>query len=152
MTKICPKCHVKKPIDEYYKRKTGLKAGKYYEKCKECMKRRGIEYYKTNRTRQLFLSLQRKHKYVLEKRKFLIEYKNKPCQDCGKTYPYYAMDLDHRNPKEKVKEVASMVSSNLSMDAILKEIKKCDIVCANCHRIRTHRKYAEVAKVVTAGH
>lgn len=27
--------------------------------------------------------------------------KSKPCMDCGNSYPYYAMDFDHRNPEEK---------------------------------------------------
>ena len=152
MTKECPKCHIEKPLAEYYRRKTGFKAGKYYEKCKSCMKTRGRTYYFLNRERQLRLSLERKRRGVIEKRKFITAYKDKPCQDCGKRYPCYVMDLDHRDPKEKINEVASMVSSNLSIKVIEDEAQKCDVVCANCHRIRTHKKYAEVAKVVTAGH
>ena len=60
------------------------------------------------------------------------------------------MDFDHKNGKIKVGNIASMTTRNLSLSRIKNEIEKCDIVCANCHRIRTYKRQAEVAKVVTA--
>ncbi len=88
------------------------------------MKDRGRLYYSQNRTRQLNLSLKRKNRMVKEKRKFLIAYKDQPCQDCGNKYSPYAMDFDHRDPKEKTAEIARMVSWNLSLQKIKKEIRK----------------------------
>ena len=62
--------------------------------------------------------------------------KKAPCLDCGKTFPSCAMDFDHvRGPKAHG-GLAHMMDANI--DTILAEITKCDLVCANCHRIRTH--------------
>jgi hypothetical protein len=61
--------------------------------------------------------------------------KNVPCMDCGRYYPPCVMDFDHRGDKKfSIGNVA-----NASSEADLRnEISKCDVVCANCHRIRTH--------------
>lgn len=64
--------------------------------------------------------------------------KAKPCADCGLRYPPYVMDFDHvRGKKDKC--VSKMRVTNL--DRILKEIAKCDLVCANCHRERTQKRF-----------
>lgn len=82
----------------------------------------------------------------MEKRAFLISAKNVPCADCGQIYPPYVMDFDHQEPKEKTKEVSYMFTRNWSLDKIRNESEKCEVVCANCHRIRTYAKrYAKVA-------
>lgn len=60
----------------------------------------------------------------------------KPCMDCGKKYPPYVMDFDHRE-NEKKELLVSKVGA-YGMPALLREIQKCDVVCSNCHRIRTH--------------
>jgi hypothetical protein len=140
MNKVCPKCSIDKPISDFYRRKTGPRSGEYYEKCKECMKFRGRSYYHANRDRQLQLALKRRHLSYLIKRKFLSNLKDCPCADCGKRYPFYVMDFDHRIPKEKINSVAYMVTRNWSFDKIKNEALKCEIVCANCHRIRTYNK------------
>ena len=66
----------------------------------------------------------------------LVELKSKPCMDCGNTFPSCVMDFDHRNPEDKKYNVSQMVC-RYSWTKILEEIAKCDLVCANCHRIRT---------------
>jgi len=63
--------------------------------------------------------------------------KEAPCMDCGGEFPYPVMDFDHRPGEIKLGNVAEMVSRNVALERILDEIKKCDLVCANCHRIRT---------------
>lgn len=57
------------------------------------------------------------------------------CADCGYSQHAVALDFDHVRG-EKVAGVGAMVS--WSCEAILAEIAKCDVVCANCHRVRTH--------------
>jgi hypothetical protein len=70
------------------------------------------------------------------RREMLAEIKDVPCQDCGGSFPSCAMDFDHRDPSEKQFDIGKTVTR--AWDKILLEIDKCDIVCANCHRIRTH--------------
>lgn len=146
--KRCSKCLSEKSLNAFYRRKKGPRAGEYYEKCKNCMKVRGRSYYHLNRERQLRLALIRRRKYRLICKGYMTKLKDKPCQDCGKKYPHYVMDFDHREGEKKLLEVARMVAGGWSLKKIMKEIKKCDIVCSNCHRLRT---YAGIAKVVTAG-
>ena len=151
MKKKCPKCSSFKNLNSFYKRKTGPRKGEYYEKCKDCMKQRGRLYYFENRDRQLELAIKRKHIYYKLKKEYLIGVKNKPCMDCGQYFPSYVMDFDHKIGTKKLANIAHMSVRNWSLKKIKEEIKKCDIVCANCHRIRTYGGRAGIAKVVTAG-
>lgn len=62
-----------------------------------------------------------------------------PCVDCGVNYPYYVMDFDHVRGEKKL-NLARMVSTTYSWEAIMEEVEKCEIVCSNCHRERTHTR------------
>jgi hypothetical protein len=137
--KKCSKCNKAKKLTDFYKRRTGKRTGDYYEKCKECMKARGREYYHKNRVRQLGLALIRKRKSYYLRRKIVNKLKNKPCSDCGIKYPYYVMDFDHKDKNTKLGNPSHLLS--YSLERFLVEIEKCDIVCANCHRIRTFKKF-----------
>ena len=137
--KICSRCLKNKRLTSFYSRKTGKRLGEYYEKCIECMKKRGRDYYSKNQKRQLKLALLRRKKAYLLKRKFIDKIKNVPCADCKKRYSSYVMDFDHRSIDDKITDIGSMSSKNWSLERIKKEIEKCDVVCANCHRIRTYK-------------
>lgn len=72
---------------------------------------------------------------------FLHEYKqNLGCMDCGEDYPYWMLDFDHVHG-EKLFLLSGSWSGGMNMDAILKEIEKCEVVCSNCHRNRTHMRF-----------
>lgn len=71
-------------------------------------------------------------------KKYIRELKNVPCMDCGIKYPYYVMDLDHRDPSTKHKSVAQMMKYPKGL--LMIEAAKCDVVCSNCHRERTWGK------------
>lgn len=58
-----------------------------------------------------------------------------PCPDCNQRWPACAMDFDHRPGEVKCFNVAEGL--NRSVPAILGEMAKCDLVCSNCHRVRT---------------
>lgn len=68
--------------------------------------------------------------------------KDVPCLDCGRRFPSYVMDLDHRDPA--IKSFTVSQSKTIKVSRILTEIQKCDVVCANCHRERTHTQ--EIAR------
>jgi hypothetical protein len=57
------------------------------------------------------------------------------CVDCGE-YNHIVLDFDHL--KDKKYNISRMIHDGFSWAAIKKEISKCEVVCANCHRIRTH--------------
>jgi len=64
-----------------------------------------------------------------------------PCRDCGIKYPAYVMEFDHTGQEPKDFNVAQgVLPANLPERVLLAEIAKCDVVCANCHKIRTHAR------------
>ena len=73
-----------------------------------------------------------------DKRNTINAIKAKPCHDCGQSFPPHVMDFDHVRGKKRF-GVAKM--QNHGLEAILAEIAKCDLVCANCHRIRTYNRH-----------
>jgi hypothetical protein len=46
------------------------------------------------------------------------------------------LDFDHI--KDKKYNISRMIHDGFSWKAIKKEVEKCEVVCANCHRVRTH--------------
>lgn len=65
----------------------------------------------------------------------LRELKTSPCADCGGTFDSVAMDFDHTNRNSKIANVAVLIQN--SWGQAIEEVAKCDLVCANCHRLRT---------------
>lgn len=75
----------------------------------------------------------------LESLEYVRRLKLEPCTDCGRTYPFPAMDWDHCRG-EKVMDIALMVRRGLSRGRLDAELAKCDLVCKNCHAMRTWRR------------
>ena len=59
------------------------------------------------------------------------------CVDCGYSGHLAAIDFDHRDPKQKKFPLAKGLTEYSEFDCEM-EAMKCDIRCANCHRIKTH--------------
>ena len=69
-------------------------------------------------------------------RAFYLKSKEAPCVDCGNSFPSECMDFDHRPG-----EIKLFVPNRIpNLEALKVELTKCDLVCANCHRIRTKRR------------
>jgi hypothetical protein len=78
------------------------------------------------------------------RRRFLDALKARPCADCDGSYPPCVMDFDHRPGVEKVSNVSQLVWKDRAL--LLAEVAKCDLICSNCHRMRTHhRQHGEAA-------
>lgn len=77
----------------------------------------------------------------IRNRKFILEYlQNKSCIDCGISDPIL-LEFDHIDPSTKDIEVCKMMQLGYSVERIQKEIDKCEIRCANCHRLRTAKQF-----------
>jgi len=75
-------------------------------------------------------------------RKFVADFKiERGCTDCGYREHSCALDFDHIKGN-KVKDVSVM----RSIKNIMEEISKCEVVCSNCHRIRTYNRYPNTYK------
>ena len=129
MYKICNSCDRAFPQDEFPKKSEG----KTHPKCKECYTKYNREYYHRNPSQRF--SARKSNKKSRVKISLLIqESKNKPCADCGNSFPYYVMDFDHLKEKEFT---ISAKAHNYGRKKLQEEIDKCDVVCSNCHRVRT---------------
>jgi uncharacterized OB-fold protein len=72
----------------------------------------------------------------------LRELRERPCLDCGRTFEPHQMDCDHRDGTTKGFRLTSGGAALRPTSTLLEEAAKCDVVCANCHRIRTQRRHA----------
>ena len=75
-------------------------------------------------------------------RDLLRERRSVPCLDCGGVFEPHQMDFDHRDPEAKSFRLTSGSAMLASAKRLEAEIRKCDVVCANCHRVRTMRRRA----------
>ena len=65
--------------------------------------------------------------------------KSKPCVSCQKTYPTECMDFDHIDPDNKTRGIGSFRSATIrQLPELLAEVAKCRLLCACCHRLKTH--------------
>jgi len=81
-------------------------------------------------------SSERSKKRKQERREWLNQYKSeRGCCKCGFNVPQ-ALQFNHINPEDKSFQISSRLDAN--WDEVLKEIDKCEILCANCHAIHTY--------------
>lgn len=115
--KICADCKERKPLSDFHVRSSG----RYYSYCKPCA------YVRVAASKAK--GHQKIKAWIRELRA------STPCTDCGTFYPWYVMEFDHCRGT-KLFDIAN--PAHRGRKAVEAEIAKCDIVCANCHRIRTH--------------
>jgi hypothetical protein len=132
--KVCSKCKIEKEDGEFNK-KTKTRLQPY---CRICHNEHNRSYYDKHKQRMKKQILVKNKKRRIELKEFVNNLKSKPCIDCGQSYHPYVMDFDHLS--DKIKDVSIMVHQGHSKENILKEISKCDIVCSNCHRMRTLKR------------
>jgi 5-methylcytosine-specific restriction endonuclease McrA len=68
-----------------------------------------------------------------------------PCADCGQNYPYYVMDFDHIN--NKTTNINALVE-RCSIEKLEEEMANCELVCSNCHRVRTYNRITQTSSIL----
>jgi hypothetical protein len=139
VTRHCGRCGQDKPLTDFHKRrKYGWQAW-----CKTCRREYDREYHQ--RTRPIRLA--QKKRYLADVIGWYRELKTgRPCADCGGSFHYSAMEWDHLPGMQKVAEVSTLVAKTRSKRGVLEEIEKCELVCANCHAVRTFNRVRGVAQ------
>lgn len=120
--KYCPKCNEYKSISEFYMRSDRDNVTGY---CKKC----STEYHR-NRLAKVKIKM--------------IQYKDGECSKCTlklKDSHYSVFDFHHLDPNEK--DVNFKGIKHKKWEIIKKEIDKCVLLCANCHRLE-HAKFGPV--------
>lgn len=135
--RTCTVCGSPKPESEFYRKtKEHLRSD-----CKDChkkaMKPRCAQHYAKNKD-SYYRRNKERYKRVLT---FVRDLRhNKVCMDCGLVHPYWRMEFDHRDAKTKLEDISMIVKLGWSVKRLKEEIDKCDLVCSNCHRDRTHAR------------
>ena len=127
--KLCRKCGLSRPLSEFHRRgASGTQAW-----CKPC--RRDYDRAYHFRTRPLRLAQkQRRRKQLTNWYRSLKS--SVACADCGR---HAAMEWDHLPGSEKVAEVSTLFRRG-RMRALRTELAKCELVCANCHAVRSFER------------
>lgn len=155
MLEYCIKCGCKRDSDNFPKQGNICKACKkiykdkwnkenkeyyknyykeYYPKNKEYIKNRMKKYREENWSRVYEQNINWRKDQLL---KILEIFKKNPCIDCGESDPV-VLDFDH--VKGKKKKGISVLYHSSKWETVLKEIKKCVVRCANCHRRKTAKE------------
>lgn len=141
--KDCTKCKENLSEDNFFFKSKAQ--GRRHSQCKECYrKQRSTTYdkhYAEKKEEYVRRAIERnkKNRLVL-KTKFLEFLEGKVCTMCGYD-KQVALEFHHRDPTTKSETVSRMLHSGYAWGSILKEIEKCDIVCANCHRELTAEQF-----------
>lgn len=131
-TKICPRCKLEKNLILFPV--TNKKTGKTIY-CDSCKKDYDKDWWAKVKGVKSKKKLGLANVNRIRNKKYIIEVlKNNECCDC-KIKDWRVLEFDHKDRELKLFSLAD--SSTYSLDKIKKEIDKCDIVCANCHNIRT---------------
>ena len=105
--------------------------------CKQCLKIKDSQtdyYWSNNKTRTICkdcVKENEKKRYAQKMEQFIEIKKTLMCRKCGENR-WYLLDFHHRNPNEKDYVVSDLTRTPIA--TIMKEVEKCDPLCANCHR------------------
>ena len=136
MLKLCFTCKQYKDVSLFSKNKS--KKDGLQSSCKECKHNYDKNYYNNNEKDRINRRIHAKIS-VKKSRDFVLKYlSTHPCVDCGETDPV-VLEFDHKVNKSN--SISVMVCRAFSETNLLKEIEKCEIRCANCHRRKTAKEF-----------
>ena len=128
-TKKCTKCQRELPLDSFrWKNKA---EGRKHAQCKECQRAQEKQHYQESRERRESVRMTADYQRITNIR-LVDEARQVGCKKCGEKRPY-VLDFHHRNGDEKVETINHMIKS-ASAQTLQRELEKCDVLCANCHR------------------
>lgn len=137
--KTCSVCLKSKNEEDYFYR--NKRTEKLHAQCKQCYieKRRAIwkSYYHKHGSKYRENAVQRNKLLKIRLREQLVIFlSSKSCISCGNS-DIRVLEFDHIDPKTKSFSIARAIGDIRSWDEIQKELKKCQVLCANCHKIKT---------------
>jgi 5-methylcytosine-specific restriction endonuclease McrA len=141
--KVCSRCKIRKPESDFFVRDKNT--GRRHAECKACYTERRKDFYHEHYRRYGDLYRQRakarREKVRAELQTNLLKYlSDKRCVKCGENDPV-VLEFDHLRPAEKSFGIARAISNGMKWSTILEEIKKCQILCANCHKRKTAQEF-----------
>jgi hypothetical protein len=132
VSKMCAVCKKDLPFDRFHR--LGRNGHQAY--CKDCRRLRDATLYRKNVQR----IVAQKRALQAKRREWHWKMKEgQPCSDCGGSFHPVAMQWDHPEGSEKKGNVATMLQ-RVSRRRFLEELEKCELVCANCHAVRSFNR------------
>ena len=107
--------------------------------CAQCKREYNRGHYKANKAYYVLKAAKRNARERAEIREFIFTLKLQPCTDCKKSFHPCVMDFDHVRGK-KLFVISDGLRDAITRTRLRAELDKCDLVCANCHRLRTYRR------------
>ena len=132
---LCRRCGQVRDESEFRSRN-----GKIVMPCKKCYLEYGRRHYQNNK--QYYVDKARRRSNAISKVykeriwQYLLEH---PCVDCGNADPR-VLEFDHVRGEKKY-NISELQYKRVSWEVVLAEIEKCEIRCANCHRIKTFEQF-----------
>src|SRR2546423_8775991 len=100
---------------------------------KEYLRAYGRQYYQRNREHLLQREKEKNQRHVARVGAWLSEFKKQlSCSRCSESHPA-TLQFHHRDPNEKDFSIGMYRMGKYSRERILREIAKCEVICANCH-------------------
>jgi L-lysine 2,3-aminomutase len=132
--KLCSRCKVEKDLADFNRRSD--RPGKLQPWCRSCQSERMAEWHKASHgtARTARLRENRAERKRIARAAILELLARTPCTDCGEDDPL-VLEFDHVRG-EKSYNIATMVCHGYSLEAVMAEVAKCEVICANCHRRR----------------
>ncbi|NLG97293.1 MAG: hypothetical protein GX491_08030 [Chloroflexi bacterium] len=135
--KKCARCKQIKDESEFNWR--WQKKGRLQSICRSCQHDQYREHYERNNENIRTKAAETKRKAVDEAQYFIYDYlSNHICVDCGE-YDFAVLTFDHVKGDKRM-DVSTMASQGYSIEALKKEIRKCEVVCFNCHIRRENER------------
>jgi hypothetical protein len=142
----CARCGEIKNVSNFNWRRIGR--GELDTYCRPCRSAYGKQHYAANRQRYIDLEAKRKRARAMKRMHYLLEYfRLHPCVDCGEVDPL-VLEFDHI--RDKSFDIGAGLPDR-NWESILREIAKCEVVCANCHRRRTAERVGTVRAILAQG-
>lgn len=114
--------------------------GQKTAKCRDCKRKYDREYYRNFSKEKRYNKRNKQNLRIRSNINWLNSIKKESCcVDCGNR-DFRVFEYDHLPNTNKIGNISDLVTKGVSRKKILEEIKKCEIVCANCHRIRTYNR------------
>lgn len=136
-TKKCTRCKCVKDVNEFYD-KSSNSDGKN-KTCNKCLNYYSKDHYLHNREAYL-VNIKNRKQYL---REFILRIKKRAsCPLCGEKR-YWVLEFHHLDKNDKEYNIARMPSYGYSIKKIKEELRKCIILCANCHKDLHHGISAE---------
>ena len=137
--RTCSRCKQELPDDAFRWRTKGRKHRQ--SQCRDCAKLTSKEHYTANKQAYKRRSAAHSARKIEEhSRKVYDLLAASSCFDCGER-DVLTLDFDHKDRQSKLFSIADAVASHqYGWRKIEAEIAKCDVRCANCHRIKTARE------------